>query len=131
MTPATLLLLLPVAFAQPPIPAGLWVNPAEGLIVRIAPCGAGFCGYAAGTKKQNPPANFCGTKLFLDFIWNEKKHPWEGSLQPPEMKTPLNATATTDGKNNLTVRASIAFLSKTLTLQSFTGDQANLCALEK
>ena len=127
-------LLLALSAASPAPPAGLWQNQEEGIVVRIEPCGTAFCGYAAGllpgTPQPKRDRGHCGTLIFREFRWNESRGRWEGIMQPPELGKQLKATATFTEPSQLTIRASLGILSKTLLLHPFSGSASASCVVE-
>ncbi|MBY0503840.1 MAG: DUF2147 domain-containing protein [Bryobacteraceae bacterium] len=125
ITAATLL-------ADPSIPAGLWRNREEGFVIRIQACGAGFCGFAAGAPpgKEKKPQDVCGKQMLRDFVWSEKSRRWEGTMEPPGAATKLNAAISWDGKGNLTMKARLLLLSKTMSFVPFNGKIGQGCRLE-
>lgn len=130
-----MLLLSAFAMAQaapPAIPAGLWQNQSEGFVIRIEPCGEGFCGIAAGAPKdkKQKPQDVCGKKMLNDFVWNEKSRRWEGRMQPPGTEMKLNTTIVSDGKSFLTMKGKVLLLSKTMHFVPFNGRIGEGCRLD-
>ncbi len=119
--------------AAPPIPLGHWQGTEDGFVVRIAPCGAGFCGTAAGLPRDSGgtrarPA--CGAMLLKNFVWNAKAGRWEGRLQPPDMKREIGSSIVSDGATVLTVKARMMLLSKTITFAPFRGTVTDDCRIQ-
>ncbi|MDX2181509.1 MAG: DUF2147 domain-containing protein [Bryobacteraceae bacterium] len=121
------------AVETPPIPEGLWRSKDEGFVIRVSPCGDGFCGYAAGapeSSKKGKPKDICGKQMLKDFRWNASKKRWEGTMQPPDTKISINSSVETDGKTFLTLRGRMLVMSKTMQLEPFAGKIGNGCRLE-
>jgi uncharacterized protein (DUF2147 family) len=123
------------AYAQAttrPSPAGLWRATEDSMVVRIASCGDGFCGYAAGIpvrlkSDRKPP--FCGSQFLFNFTWSERAQRWEGKLRPPDVPKQLNANIQTDGATFLRVNARMLLVSKTLHFTPFMGTIREDCQL--
>lgn len=128
-------ILLAFSAESPASPNGLWHNREEGIVIRMEPCGAAFCGYAAGLLPGNRNAKRdkarCGSMIFRDFNWNPTKARWEGSMQPPDLNKQLKASATLTEPSQLTIRASLGILSKTLVLHPFSGSASASCVVEE
>jgi uncharacterized protein (DUF2147 family) len=115
-----------------PSPAGLWRATEDSMVVRIASCGDGFCGYAAGIpapskSDRKPPA--CGSQFLFNFVWNERAKRWEGKLRPPDLPRQLNANMQTDGATFLRVNARMRLISKSLHFTPFTSTIREDCQL--
>jgi uncharacterized protein (DUF2147 family) len=118
--------------APPPMPLGLWANVDQGMILRIAPCGDGFCGSAAGVMKNGPrppKEAACGTRILSDFRWNTRAGRWEGKMQPPDMKRALGSSITIDGSNRLLLQARVLLIKKTLSFEPFRGVVDSACVV--
>ncbi len=127
-----------LAFAQAPapgpeIPAGLWRNNDEGFVLRIAPCGDAFCGFAAGAppNAKQKPEEVCGKQMLKDFRWNPKKSRWEGTMQPPGKGITINSTLVRNNNGGLTLNGKLLLMSKTMSLTPFTGKIGANCRIEK
>jgi hypothetical protein len=115
----------------PPIPEGLWQSREEGFVVRIEPCGAGFCGIEVGTPgdgKKERPEGTCGTTMMKEFTWDAKGNRWKGAMQPPG-KPSIGGTLTSNG-DMLTLTARKLMISKTFVLVRFTGAIGANCRIE-
>ena len=128
---ATLLTAASVGQAPPAnIPAGLWQSQEEGFVVRIEPCGKGFCGVAVGAPKdgKHKPDETCGKILLKDFVWDT--HKWVGKLQPPDMQRTLNSEIETDDKTYVRLRAHMMMMSKTLNFHPYSGRLGDKCQMD-
>ncbi len=127
-------ILLALSAESPALPRGLWHSPEEGIVIRMEPCGTAFCGYAAGLLPGHQTAKRdktrCGSLIFREFNWNQAKARWEGTMQPPDLNKQLKASATFAEPSQLTIRASLGILSKTLVLRPFSGSASSNCVVE-
>lgn len=113
-------------------PIGLWQSTEEGLVVRIEKCGEGFCGVAAGVppNSKHKREDVCGKQMLNNFEWNSDKHLWTGHMQPPDANRELDADVTTDGSTQMTVRAHMMMMSKTLRFVPFKGTVTSDCEMQ-
>jgi uncharacterized protein (DUF2147 family) len=123
--------------AAPEVPSGLWRNTEDGMVMRIAPCGTGFCGVAVGTPTspgRTPPRDACGATILRDFVWRDRSRRWEGSVQPPDIARELSGQLTVaqnrDGTATMSLRARVLLLTKTMTFVPFSGRIGDNCRVE-
>jgi uncharacterized protein (DUF2147 family) len=125
-------LVLGAQSAPPPMPLGLWANVEEGMILRIAPCGDGFCGTAAGlmpNRPRPPKGAQCGARILSDFRWNARTGRWDGRMQPPDLNRGLNSSITSDGSTRLQLQARLLLMKKTLSFEPFRGTVDSTCTV--
>lgn len=118
-------------FAQK-VPSGLWQSKEEGFVIKIVPCGTGFCGYAIGlpVKKDKGPKGVCGKQIWSNFVWNRDSSRWEGTMNPPDINKSLKAFIRTDTQTLLSVTARIMFLTKTMHFTPFVGAITESCEIK-
>jgi uncharacterized protein (DUF2147 family) len=135
VTVLAVVLVLPSSMSAqtaPPIPTGLWANLEEGMIVRIEPCGDGFCGAAAGVIAKpswQPKKGVCGQRILSDFRWNARAGRWDGRMQPPDRDRTLSSSITVDRSERLQLQARVALFRKTLSFERFAGTVDSTCAV--
>lgn len=117
------------------VPAGLWENNQEGLVIRIERCGSGLCGFVTGitaSDRQLEREEICGAQILKDLRWNANRATWEGLMLMLHggSRQMMNSTLTSDGKSYLTVRASMGFHSRTLSFVPHKGEIGKDCRSE-
>jgi len=130
---ATLFSMFAHAQSAQPIPAGLWQSKDQGFVIRIEPCGTGFCGFAAapppGEKKERRQ-EMCGKQMMKDFTWNRESKRWEGHMLRPGTTAEMSSSIQSDGKTFLTLTGRMLFMTKTMSFVPFKGRIGRGCVIE-
>jgi uncharacterized protein (DUF2147 family) len=102
-----------VASAKAPI-EGRWVNPKGNVTVRVAPCGAGYCGTvvdasakAKATAKKGGTKSLIGTQVMSDFR-PRGDGTWKGRAFDPKRNIRAHATIRMIGQSTLVVKGCLA-----------------------
>jgi hypothetical protein len=116
----------------PEPPHGLWMSVSDSMVMRIEPCGAGFCGVGAGVPdgKLNDPKAPCGHRILHNFTWNFKSRRYEGTMAPPGMRRFIRSSVEHDAGSKLRVHARMMLISRTLEFVPFRGRLGDGCRIE-
>ena len=111
---ASLTLALPTAAVAASPLEGLWTNPKKSVVVRVAPCGANWCGkvVSATAREEAKAARYGMDELegeqMLTGLRPAGSNRWKGQVFVPKLGRKVGSTVTMTGRNQMKVSGCFA-----------------------